>query len=398
MSVGRGVATSPVEHEERLTRVALNRLSEPGDPRMGRLVSDLGARRVHEHLLAERDLDGLRTDVALRLEGLDPAAELERAAELGVRFVCPGDAEWPSGLDALGTAGVVNERGGVPVGLWVKGPLPAGGNPDPVAGVGPEAGHGVAVVGSRSATSYGDQVAAEVAAAVASAGVPVVSGAALGIDRAAHRGALAVRGPTIAVLACGVDRAYPSANRALLAHVAEEGAVVSEAPLGADPTRIRFLARNRLIAGLARATVVVEAALRSGALSTAAWCERLNRPLLGVPGPVTSAQSQGVHERLRTGRAHVVTCGADVLELVGRPGEHLVEARREDERPRDRLPVRQRQVLDALPAVGTLAADEVALAAGIGLREVQGALLRLQAGGWVRRAEEGWALGSLGRD
>jgi len=382
-SAGSRAAGVGVDHDERLARVALNRLSEPGDPRMGRLVADLGARRVHEHLLGERDLEGLRTDVALRLEGLDPVAELEQAASLGARFVVPGDPEWPSDLEALGAAGVVNERGGVPVGLWVRGPLSLG-----------DAG-GVAVVGSRSATSYGDQVAAEIAAEVAAAGVPVVSGAALGIDRAAHRGALAVEGPTVAVLACGVDRAYPSANRALVEHVVSTGAVVSEAPLGADPTRIRFLARNRLIAGLARATVVVEAALRSGALSTAAWCERLNRPLLGVPGPVTSAQSQGVLERLRTGRAHVVTCGADVLELVGRPGEHLVAARREEERPRDRLPVRQRQVLDALPAVGTLAADEVALAAGIGLREVQGALLRLQAAGWVRRAEEGWALGTL---
>lgn len=382
---GPAVTPTPVSTEERLARVALNRLCEPGDPRMGRLVADLGAVRVHEHLLGERDLDGLHTDVALRLEGLDPRAELEEAARIGARFVCPGDPEWPDGLDGLGAAGVVNERGGVPVGLWVLGPLPLGGP------------CGVAVVGSRSATSYGDQVAAEIAAEVAAAGLPVVSGAALGIDRAAHRGALAVDGPTVAVLACGVDRTYPAANRALVEHVARTGAVVSEAPLGADPTRIRFLARNRLIAALADATVVVEAALRSGALSTAAWCERLNRPLLGVPGPVTSAQSQGVLERLRTGQALVVTCGADVLELVGRPGEHLVGARREEDRPRDRLPVRQRQVLDALPAVGTLAADEVAMAAGIGLREVQGALLRLQAQGWVRRAEEGWALGTYGQ-
>lgn len=376
--------TTVVSQEERDARVALNWLTEPGDPRVGALVSDLGAVRVHQHLLAERDIEGLHTDVALRLAQFRPGEHVDGAAALGARFVVPGDEEWPPGLEGLRDAGAVNERGGVPLGLWVRGPARL----DALAG-------GVAVVGSRSATTYGTQVAAEIGHRVARAGVGVVSGAALGIDQAAHRGALAAGGTTMAVMACGVDRVYPAAHRDLIAHVAEEGAVVSEAAPGREPTRIRFLSRNRVIAALADCTVVVEAALRSGALSTATWAERLNRPLLGVPGAVTSAQSQGVHERLRTGRAHLVTGGEDVLEYVGRPGEHLVAPRLGKAIPRDRLPLRQRQVLEAFPMGESVDADAVARAAGIGLREVQGALATLHATGWVSRDGSAWRLGGI---
>lgn len=374
-----------VTDEERLARVALNALAEPGDPRMAHLVADLGAVRVRQHLTDERDLAGLRTDVALRLADLDPERDLARADALGVRFVVPGDPGWPVGLGGLSTAGAVSERGGVPVGLWVRGNMPLPGSRE-------GAQQTVAVVGSRSATTYGTRTAAEISAWLGGQGICVVSGAAMGIDQAAHRGALVADAPTVAVLACGADRVYPTAHRALIDRIAEVGAVVSETPLGGTPTRIRFLSRNRLIAAMSDVTVVVEAAIRSGALSTASWAERLNRPLLGVPGPVTSAQSQGVHERIRQGRAGLVTCGEDVLEYLGSSGEHLLEDRRDPVHPRDTLPVRQRQVLEALPSAEAAPADEVAREAGIGLREVQGALLRLQRLGWVTCTDVGWEL------
>ena len=121
----------------------------------------------------------------------------------------------------------------------------------------------------------------------------------------------------MAVLACGADRAYPLAHAEILEHIAEHGAVVSESPPGHAPFKARFLSRNRLIAALTRGTVVVEAARRSGALNTATWAARLQRPLMGVPGPVTSAPSEGVHRLLRSGQATVVTTGLDVLEVVG---------------------------------------------------------------------------------
>lgn len=365
--------------EERLARVALSRLGEPGDVRLTALVTELGARRVRDALLAERDLAGLRSDVAERLAGLDPAGELERAARSGVRFVIPGDREWPSGLDQLGLVPAVDERGGVPVGLWVRSARSLD-----------ELVPRVAVVGSRSCTSYGEAVAAEIAATTARAGITVVSGAAFGIDQAAHRGALSVGGGTIAVLACGADRVYPSAHRRLIDAVADTGAVVSEAAPGCAPTRVRFLARNRLIAGLGHGTVLVEAAARSGALSTAGWTERLLRPLMGVPGPVTSACSQGVHDRIRSGAATLVTGGAHVLELLGRPGEHLTVPVRGAEGRRDRLTTRHRQVLDAVPVARHVGADSIARTAGVGVREVRTALRHLEDIGLVECDGRGW--------
>ena len=178
-----------------------------------------------------------------------------------------------------------------------------------------------------------------------------MSGAAFGIDQAAHRGALASRGPTVAVLACGADRAYPSAHRSLIDYIADVGLVVSEAAPGCAPTRIRFLARNRLIAALARGTVVVEAAVRSGALNTASWAAGLGRAVMGVPGPVTSAPSAGVHQLIRARDAVLVTSGEEVLEVVGPMGSYALADPREAEQPRDRLTPRERQVLDAVPLV-----------------------------------------------
>jgi DNA processing protein len=284
-------------------------------------------------------------------------------------------------LDALATAPAVQERGGVPIGLWVRGPLRLD-SLDAAA----------AVVGSRSATSYGTDVAADIAADLARAGVVVVSGAAFGIDQAAHRGAVAAGGRTVAVLACGADRIYPKAHHALLAHIAAEGAIVSETPPGGAPTRLRFLSRNRVIAGLVSGTVVVESALRSGALNTANWTGRLNRVLMGVPGPVTSAPSQGVHQLIRTGAATLVTSGAEVLEQLGMAGEHLVEDPRGESRVRDRITLRHQQVLDAVPVERGARTDSIARVAGIGLLEVRSALESLHRRGLVEQGEDGWRL------
>ena len=370
--------------DDRLARAALSRISEPGDLRITRLVNELGAATVYGGLRLERDLEGVLTDVAARLVAVDPGRELEQAARLGVRFVVPGDPEWPHQLDALAAAALLHRLGGVPLGLWVRGPLRLD-----------ELDRSVAVVGSRSATTYGAGVAADVAARTARAGFVVVSGAAFGIDQAAHRGAVAAGGRSVAVLACGADRVYPAAHRALIDHLAAEGAVVSETPPGGAPTRLRFLSRNRVIAALVRGTVVVEAAVRSGALNTANWASRLNRPLMGVPGPVTSAPSQGVHQLIRVGAATLVTSGDDVLELLGDAGEHLVDEPRGRTRPRDRLTVRHQQVLDAVPSERTAATDSIARTAGIGLREVRTALDRLERDGLVERVEGGWRLAAL---
>jgi DNA processing protein len=371
---------------ERVARVALGRLGEPGDPRLARLVADLGAEPVLEHLRSERDVTGVATDVAARLQGLDPQRDLDLADRQGIRFLCPGDPEWPGQLLDLDRAETLNNRGGAPLGLWVRG----AGRLDELAR------RSVAVVGSRSATTYGVSVAGGVAAGLAAAGVSVVSGAAFGIDQAAHRGALAVRGPTLAVLACGADRAYPAAHRDLLDYVAETGLVVSESPPGCAPTKLRFLSRNRLIAALSQGTVVVEAAVRSGALNTANWASLLHRTVMGVPGPVTSASSEGVHELLRTRDAALVTRAEDVLELVSPAGTATRAPSRAPARRGDDLGELERQVLDAVPVSSPAPAPSVARTAGLAERAVLEALVRLREGGFVEASPRGWRLRSEG--
>lgn len=367
---------------ERVARAALSRLAEPGDPRMARVVAELGAVEVYRLLREERDVAGVYTDVAGRLRGLDPERELRDAEGRGIRFVCPGDGEWPEQVADLAHAGELSGRGGCPLGLWVRGPLD----------LRTTCARSVAVVGSRSATDYGARVAGDVAAGLAQAGVSVVSGAAFGIDAAAHRGALAVRAPTVAVLACGVDRAYPAAHRSMLDYIADTGLVVSELPPGSAPTKVRFLARNRLIAALTLGTVVVEAAIRSGALSTANWAGRLNRMLMGVPGPVTSAPSEGVHELIRARDAMLVTRATDVLELVSPAGSFLAPARRGPDRPWDRLTSVEQRVLDAVPARVPAVVEAIARTAGLAPPEVAAALTRLQAAGLVAQGTGGWRL------
>jgi DNA processing protein len=367
---------------ERAARVVLSRVGEPGDPRLTGLVTDLGAEAVLAGLRRQGAEGQLKEDLAARLEQVDPAGELERAERQGIRFVTPADDEWPTPLADLAHAPCLHERGGVPIALWAKGP----GRLDALAD------RAVAVVGSRSATTYGAGVAGDIGAALGGSGHTVVSGAAFGIDNAAHRGALAVEGPTVAVLACGVDRAYPAAHRRLLDYIADVGVVVSEAAPGCAPTRIRFLARNRLIAAISGGTVVVEAAIRSGALNTANWAAGLSRVLMGVPGPVTSAPSAGVHQLIRMRGALLVTDGREVLEAVAPAGVHTLAHLQEPARPRDRLSAEQRQVLDAVPVQRGARTDKIAHTAGIAPRRVEEALGELRTGGFVEHVSGRWRL------
>ena len=375
------------ETSDRVARAALSRLSEPGDTRLAVLVDRLGAGKVYEALRNEEDVTGVYTDVAARLRGLDPERELEEAAAKGIRFVCPGDPEWPAGLDELNRTEPLQGRGGSPLGLWVRGPL----------SLAETCRCSVAVVGSRSATTYGSGVASGIGAELAAAGTCVVSGAAYGIDQAAHRGALAGKGPTVSVLACGVDRAYPAAHKNLLDYIADVGVVASELPPGCSPTRLRFLARNRLIAALSAGTVVVEAAARSGALNTANWAGRLNRVVMGVPGPVTSAPSEGVHQLIRQRGASLVTCGADVLELIAPVGSWVAEEPRGAARSRDRLTEREQRVMDALPVHNAASGRSIARIAGLPEAEVQTTLVRLRGQDLAEERDGVWRLSASER-
>jgi DNA processing protein len=281
----------------------------------------------------------------------------------------PGDDEWPAGLDDLVAP---------PYCLWVRGRL----------NLGDVSGRSVAVVGARAATGYGVHVAKELGAGLAERDFAVVSGAAYGIDGAAHEGALAVEGVTIAVVAGGVDRAYPAGHASLLERIRADGLVISEVPPGAAPTKWRFLSRNRVIATLTQGTVVVEAGLRSGSRNTARLAGDHLRVTCAVPGPVTSAVSAGCHELIREG-AILVTDAAEVAEAVGPIGE-LAPHKQGILLPGDDLAPNHAKVLAGLPARKALTSEALARLTGLSGGEVRSALGVLDSDGLVVRQGEGW--------
>jgi DNA processing protein len=255
-------------------RAYLSRVAEPPAPALAAFVEVLGPVTAAARVRVGDVPDPVAGETAARRTTDRADADLEAARVAGARLLVPEDAAWPR--DALAPcllAGVPALA--PPMALWVRGPRPAAELSE----------RAVAVVGARAATSYGTHVAGELGAGLAKAGATVVSGAAIGIDGAAHRGSLAVDGATVAVLACGVDRVYPAAHATLLERIAATGLVVSEYPPGSVPARHRFLVRNRLIAALGAGTVVVEAALRSGAQRTATDTEALGRDRHGRAGP-----------------------------------------------------------------------------------------------------------------
>lgn len=307
-----------------------------------------------------------------RLDGLDAERVLDAASVRGIRAVVPGDDEWPCALDELAQT--------APHCLWVSG---AGSPSDLTAGTAT-----VAMVGSRAATPYGEDTAASLAAALAVRGATIVSGGAYGIDAACHRGALASgEGATIAVLAGGLDALYPRGNARLLEAIRARHVLVSEAPPGTAPTRWRFLARNRLIAALGEVTVVVEAAWRSGALSTARHADDLSRVVAAVPGPVTSAASAGCHRLIRERGAVLVTDAGEILELLrGQDAAGPSASTVQDEL--DLLSPVDRRVLDALPPRSTITPAQLETLCALPEGAVEASLARLELLGLARRAGE----------
>ena len=373
--------------------VAWSAIAEPADAAAGWLVTLLGpAHALEWSALAARDpvsatarlLDSASPrdiDEAVRAnqrwvqraEAADPSALRDRARRCGARVIERGASEWPVCVDDLGAA--------APFALWVRGEgdLRAWST------------SAVAIVGARSSTSYGDHMASAIAGEWALGGGVVVSGGAYGIDAAAHRACVAEGVTTVAVMAGGVDRLYPAGNADLLERVMRQGVVVSEVPPGWAPHRSRFLTRNRLIA-TAGATVVVEAALRSGALSTVARAHDLVRPVGAVPGPVTSASSAGCHALLRDGGAVLVTGAADVRELVGPLDPRAASAGSLDAGGEGRLDFDAPTDRAAFDAMGSRTVDVQRIAATAGLEpgELRAALGRLEAHGLIERDRDGW--------
>lgn len=382
--------------DDRLARIALTWLAEPGNRAVYGMVRAAGAPATLDRLLrGDAPEATLRAGVAARTATGDPRrlalAALRRAERLGARVVVPGDAEWPAPVDTLARLelnkpGRVDQDTRPPLCLWARGPLPMNETFD----------RSVAVVGARAATGYGLHVTTDISFGLAERDWAVVSGGAYGIDAAAHRAALAADGMTVAILACGVDRPYPTGNAALFEQIADRGLLVSEWPPGSEPLRHRFLIRNRVIAAATSGTVLVEAAARSGATQTMGRVVALGRHAMVVPGPVTSAMSVGCHELLRgEPLTQLVTGLPHVLDLVGRIGDDMAPPARGPARPRDDLDEESALVLEAMPGRGTIGPEELAGRAGLELRTVLRRLSLLEMAGLLVHRDGGVALPPL---
>jgi DNA processing protein len=362
----------------------LSRVAEPPCAELAALVQCVGPVEA-----ADRVRRGLVDDDVARLT--EARREIDRAASdlallagRGGRLITPDNDEWPllafAAFDGTGTGVRARPRGGPPMVLWAQGPTR----------LGEAAKRAAAVVGTRASTIYGEQVAGDLAAGLAERDVTVVSGGAYGIDGAAHRATLACDGITVAVLAGGLDIPYPAGHSTLLHRIGQHGLLFTEYPPGVRPARHRFLTRNRLVAAVAGAAVVVEAGLRSGAANTAAWARALGRVVAAVPGPVTSSASAGCHSLLRNG-AELITRADDIVELVGRIGELAPE----EPRPTtafDGLSEAERQVYEALPGRGAATVDEIAVASGLVAEQVLGPLAILEVAGLAQRHDGRWRI------
>lgn len=359
---------------EREARLALSCVVEPANVKVTEQVAQWGAERIWEVVRRGSTREPL-TQRALEFRSKPVIARAEAA---GMRFVVPGDPEWPLGLADLDGCEPVNDLSGSPLGLWVRG------SGDLAALTRRSA----AIVGARACTSYGEAVASELAAELGRSGVVTVSGGAYGVDAAAHRGCLASRSATVAVLACGLDHSYPPAHHSLFERIAEEGVLVSEFPPGAHPTRVRFLGRNRLIAALTQVTVIVEAAIRSGARNTVTWANSLHRVVAAVPGSIYSAQSYTPHRLVREAEAVLVTSAAEVLELIAPLGRGAPRARPE-RRITDDLSPEQLAVFEAVPSRGGRSVEELSLRSGVPLARCLGILDELAEGRLIEQ-DESW--------
>lgn len=378
----RAVAEAPDRDgvAERFARAAWSLVAEPGDGDAGRLVAELGAERAMAALIARVRDESAPVAAPIgqaaidRWRGrVDAAAvqlALRQAARFGAALVIPGDEHWPAGFADLGDH--------APHALWVRG------EPSRLAALS----RSVAVVGARAATAYGEHVAMESAAGLVDRGIAVVSGAAFGIDGAAHRAALASDGMTVAFLAGGVDRFYPAGHDQLLHAIEQRGAVVSEVPCGVTPSKWRFLQRNRLIAAATGATVVIEAGWRSGSINTANHAAQLGRPIGAVPGPVTSSASAGCHRLLRESDAVCVTSAAEMAQLLG-DGDPAGPAGEPGAAVEVASPTRVR-LLDAMSATSGRPPERLAAISGLAPDRVRAELGLLELEGRVRRRPTGW--------
>jgi DNA processing protein len=357
----------------------LSRVAEPPCAELAALVRGVGPVEAADRVRRGLVEGNLARHTAARRESDCAAADLDLLARRGGRLITPDSDEWPT-LAFAAFEGATRSRGGAPLVLWALGPSRL----DEVAE------RSAALVGTRASTAYGEQMAGDLAGGLVERDVAVVSGGAYGIDGAAHRAVLEAEGVTVAALAGGIDVPYPAGHSTLLHRIGQHGLLFTEYSPGDRPARHRFLTRNRLVAAVSGAAVVVEAGLRSGAANTAAWARALGRVVGAVPGPVTSSASAGCHALLRTG-AELVTRADDIVELVGRIGELAAEEPRPTT-PLDGLGEAERRVYEALPGRGAATVDEIAVGSGFVPEQVLGPLAMLELAGLAQRDDGRWRI------
>ena len=382
---------SEAEMAEHFARATFALITEPGDRFAGALIAALSPELVLELLIARSSsvefssrlsaVDSLQ-EIEDRLGGFedlfadamqrwlprlvlaDVVSSFEVAARFKARLLIPKSRFWPDQLSDLAEA--------TPHCLWYRSTLL-----EP-----PTASASISIVGSRNSTSYGDWVTSEIVANCATRDLAIVSGGAYGIDATAHRSALANDQTTIAFLAGGIDRLYPSGNAAIFEKVIERGAVVAEQAPGASPTKWRFLQRNRLIAAMSSATIVVEAGQRSGALNTVTHALEIGRSVGAVPGPITSQTSAGCNRIISEGLVSSICAPGEAADLaLGKAGWFQA--------PFDGLGSYETRALDAM-TWGALPESQLASRAGLTARELSIALRQLSLLGHVKQTDKGW--------
>ena len=381
------------EHlEDNFARSAWSVICEPGDGFAGFLISKMGAtaaleaeiqgistKQLKSKLFSlgfdSVELDSFGVFEKLHAEARErwrPRLQLEmirtalfKINKVGGFVLTPAEPDWPQQLEDLGQH--------APFALWVRGSGSAL----------RQLGQSISIVGSRGATSYGEFATNAMVSALVPKGYSIVSGGAYGIDGIAHRSTLALRGNTVAVMAGGLDKFYPSGNSEMLRRISQTGAVISEVPPGTVPSKWRFLQRNRLISALSQSTLVVEANWRSGALNTVSHSERLERPVYAVPGPITSPKSAGTNKLIAENRAQLVIDGNDLLEQLGET------IRVTSQLELDGLGALEKRVLDAI-GFDVLEIAEICSSAGLTRDEARFGLSSLELEGLVLRRDNTW--------
>lgn len=355
-------------------RLVLSWISDHLDLHLARTIQARGSKFALESITlnsAARPSERRRISRLNQINSINEIKEYLTAKE--IEYLTPESEFWPEQLNDLAAA--------TPIGLFVKGEKLTLKD------------QSVAIVGTRNATSYGARVTQELAFELANFGYTIVSGGALGIDVIAHHSTLLAKGTTICVQANGLDNFYPKANQELISRIVDNGAVVSEYPPGRPPGKSQFLERNRIIAALAGGVVVVEAPKISGSLSTANHASKISRMVMAFPGEVSSDNSTGTNELIKTKQAEIITNHLDVIELLAPLGQLPPEQKEiSNHSIFDRLSDNAKLVFETLPLRGGFEIQEIVNRSGLDRVEVIAALSELEIFSAARKVTTGWVM------